>query len=193
MHASLYVLLGKKEAENSVAARDAVESFLEDNGFCSSGGRFSSGGCADWFVIGGRWADALEIEKLKARYTEFAVQDYWKECEKQRLFHVAIDKKDADEKVAKAKKIAAKFFPGHKGMLPGMQDTYRKRGCEESAQLVCEDFLPLIKEGLEKGDDYSDGGCVIFMEESDWVDTTKPEELAKLVGNYWIVVVDFHN
>src|SRR5437773_4373193 len=57
MHTRMLVTLPLTRAKTSAGARRCVFKYLVEEGFIAEG-RFA-GGCADWFVIGGRWSGCL--------------------------------------------------------------------------------------------------------------------------------------
>jgi hypothetical protein len=76
MHTRMLVTMPLSEVDTSREARQYVETWLVDEGFCGNG-RFESG-YADWFVIGGRWSGSLvsdDPDRPRSEYDELGAED----------------------------------------------------------------------------------------------------------------------
>lgn len=63
MHALYFVIFDRKEAGNSLKAKNLATNTLMDENFCCQEGFFSAGK-AEWFTVGGRWSGILQVLKL---------------------------------------------------------------------------------------------------------------------------------
>ncbi len=175
MHTRLYVTVNKdKHIETSEDARNFVQTYLEseDSGFIS-GGRFG-GGCADWFIVGGRWSGALT-----KGFTNF--QKETNKLGNQGSFGLS------NEDIKKYGKKLQKLWEneGNKTPNPYDRDTYRTGIYEDDAMLIDKDTYKLLKEYEGENESYSDAGLVFF--DHDWDDVSK-----NFIGKKWIIVVDYH-
>ncbi len=187
MHALLYVLCPKDGLEDSKSARGHVFHWLADNGFTENSGLFQHY-YADWFVIGGRWSGELTANQMdQEKLTELN-----KEFNDKHGFWI---NKDITEEIRQKqyREITQKYFPDYTGMPWAFRDSYQETGYEDDAQIVNR----LLYERIIKGhllDQISqeklwDGGAVIATDMQDNKDPNTPD---RFIGNYWIVVVDFH-
>jgi hypothetical protein len=180
MHYRYFVLTNKSNAKTSAEARNYVENWLTDEGFCSQG-RFGSG-MADWFVIGGRWSGVLisgllDKEKFKLFEEEF---------ERQQLGWVNNKDRKEEEQRKKSDKLFMQYFPKFKGEVPYYRDTYTQSGSEDDAKIVTKKIWDALLKEYEGTDAY--GGSENITDTDDDVITKK-----NTVGKKWVVVVDYHN
>jgi len=177
MHYRMFVTLSKESANTSWDARNFVRDYLLEEGFSSQDGRWKCGP-ADWFVIGGRWSGELtrallDPDKLQALHQEFEEKHGWWVGGEERITE--------DQRRREYEDLFAKYFPDFQGEVPGWRDQYEDLGYEDDAMLLDERLYALIAEheGKEEGEGYCD---------VDWEPVSQ-----KMVGNKWIVVVDYHN
>jgi len=180
MHYRYLVTIPKDKAKDSADARRCVNSFLEEEGFCSQG-RFSSG-MADSFVIGGRWSGeltsmCLDQEKLKKVNEELGEDHFW---------FGGKGGMTKEKRLEQYKKVFMKHFPDFNGILPLWRDSYNPDGMEDDAKIIDEVLWNNLMEKVIKENNEEHFSDMEYELDS----SAKKEDV---VGKYWVVVVDYHN
>lgn len=200
MHYAAYVLVSKAEATTSVEARQEVMNSLEgDPSFVGEGGRFFTPVC-DWFVIGGRFSGWLYPQQIRDEFFHQADQLNSKEKEpgwySTEFIHYSCKQLDA---------IWQKL--GGQYASPLTRCAYDSCGEEDDAQILDRPLAEQMNVFLQDRDKYSTvedycirykapwspsikiGPAVISLECDVLFDLT---DFNTLVGNYWVVVIDYH-
>lgn len=199
MHFLYYVAVKKgKEKRTSQDLQNAVENTLTSNGFSGDGGYWGNSK-SDWFVIGGRWSGVLAEMKL---------DNFHKKASK--LIKSKRTKKGADmsffteDECNKYEKELQKLWEdlGGKG-----KNTWNRSGSltivepfhEDNAMELDEKLFEGLKKKHLKGKEERIWGYteVALLDENDFVEEEMPVKdflkLKDIVGNYYMVVVDYHN
>lgn len=169
MHFRLYVCLPMEEATNSLRARQGVSRYLKREGFDLET-RFS--GDCDYFSIGGRWSGSLTLLRLSQQHPR-KFRRYWKENMKN---------------LVASPDLFKEHFPAFQGEIPIGREQ-QDWGNRDDAQLMDE----VLFEALHKNFDENILFCWELGEPN--VISTRyefPKHSASMIGNYWIVVVDYH-
>lgn len=178
MHQRLFVLIPKSKAKSSIEARQFVCEWLIGEGFVARGGRFSSTGPADWFVIGGRWSGELtrallDQKKLKKFRDKFEKKYGWWTGGKEKITE--------QQRLKQSKELFSNFFPKFKDIHPFWRYNYKETGYKDDAMVVTGKLFDRLElNELPKNEE-----GVIDTEEEDI-------EKKSVVGKKWIVVVDYH-
>jgi hypothetical protein len=177
MHVRFLVTFNTGDAATSQEAREHVSNILLAEGFANQVGRWNAG-LADWFVIGGRWSGELtrvllDQKKLATVQKEFEEKHGWWLGGQE---HVT-----EEQRREQMKEVFFREFPDFQDEMPFWRDQYREHGYEDDAMIVTQErYDRLLKayEGQEDSDEHAD---------LDWTPVS-PE----MVGNKWLVVVDYH-
>ena len=172
MHYSLYVVLLKEQAKDAGEAESWAVNHLEDNGFASSNQQYSSG-YADWFEAGGRWAGDLQYwlliskglnkEKL-AEYLKFLGGD-------------KIPTKKTNEQ-----KEWVRLFGKDVPHVPG--EEFKSSTVLSTKKLI----QTMHAAGMLHADIGSGGAMTSEFDQIEIEDMLKADD-----GEYWMVVIDYHN
>ena len=181
MHFRFLVTCSRDEAQTSAEARGHVNSFLEEEGFCSQG-RWG-GGMADWFVIGGRWSGELSRHSWAREVTGQIAQ-----MEKQHGVQVWGAFYGDPEKERVQKELAARIqqlwdaeAPDAFKGIPYQRDTYQNNGYEDDAMLLTRELYDALLKQYEG------------QEDSDYHADLEYEAVSQeMIGKKWLVVVDYH-
>jgi hypothetical protein len=182
MHYRFLVTCECDAAETSAAAREYVLDTLLEEGFCGEG-RWGGGLC-DWFVIGGRWSGELSrhswakevTAQMMALEREHTVQvwgTFYGDGENQRI---------QQELAKQFQQMWDAAAPVAYVGIPYCRDTYQQNGHEDDAMLLTRELYDaLLKEyeGQEESEHHAD------LE----YDPVSPV----MIGQKWLVVVDYHS
>lgn len=188
MHLLYYVAVQKVEGDERLPKeiKNDVSSLLEENNFASDCNGFWGNSKADWFVIGGRWSGHLAEIKL----------DNFGDKARAMLKEKYPDRQEYGEMIDKEKEDVQALWESLGGS--GINSWNREQGFIQVSEFG--DDCMLLDEKLLKAlkEDYKDGGSEIEVavvndgyveDEMQMVDFLKREDL---VGNYYIVVIDYH-
>jgi hypothetical protein len=181
MHYRFLVTFDMKHAPDSNQARNYVLDELYENHFCCEGRWARS--IADWFAIGGRWSGELsryswakditvQMRKIEKEHDVQVWGAFYSDREKQKIqLDLAARFQEMWDTSAPAE---------YRGILY-RRDTHKEHGYEDDAMMVTQELYDsLLKqyEGRVESDHHAD---------LDW------EEVSlEMIGNKWIVVVDYH-
>jgi len=187
MHNLYLVAVHKKNADSPEEAKSFAVNELDINGFSGEGGFYTS--CkADWYVVGGRWGGELTQIKHKQLFEELG-EKYPHGLEMRNRFW-------SDEKLqAELKDETTETYKINKEWqdatgTPYYRDTYW--GEDDDCQLLTKE----LADGL-CGSDYPSVEVAVigedgYIEEEVFLSTFL-EETKNAIGNYYIVVIDYHN
>ena len=185
MHYLYYVAIKKdKEKFDSVKLKSTAQSLLEDNGFASEGG-FWSGAKADWFVIGGRWSGTLQSIKLVKFDSE--VRKLLKKNKKDKKISFFTDA-DIKENAPAIQALWKKL--GGIGLNSWQRDQYNHEGYDDDAMLLDKKLYEALKKQKYKDTEVAVCTDGYIEDESTIKEFLKDK---KVVNNYYLVVVDYHN
>jgi hypothetical protein len=182
MHFRFFVTFDTEQAASSDEAREYVYDTLMEEGFCSEG-RWG-GGMADWFVIGGRWSGELsrhswaqgitaEMEALEQQHAVQVWGAFYPDGEKTRI---------QQELAKKFQQLWDDAAPAAYVGLPYIRDTYERYGYADDAMLLSQELYDALLKEYEG------------REESDYHADLEYEAVSPaMVGQKWLVVVDYHN
>jgi len=182
VHNMVYVLVPKYLVENKEKVAEYVHRSLSNEGFVDDGSKLFTTSPADWFVIGGRYSGILTKIRLDPEkfsdYDEFLVAE--------------IEKSKNDEAFVKSVTKAWKtFFPEYSHLTPiFLREPYLELGYPDDVQEVDEVIYEKIIEremsiyGTIFGTNIYESGTILNLY---GIDENEP-----MIGNFWIVVVDFH-
>jgi len=194
MHFVAYVLLPKAEATTSLEARHQVyDELLDDPSFFGDGGRFSTPIC-DWFEIGGRWSGWLYSQPLREEFfyqaDQLNVADELGEYSNDFINHHREQLDDIWHKLGGAN--ASPLTRNPNGMW----------GEEDDAHLLDKPLAELLNTFLSDTKQYSHENCLINRSEwglapivislDDEEDLFALKDFNDLIGQYWVVVIDYH-
>lgn len=190
MHYLYYGAIKKsKEINTPKKAKDEVNNILDSNSFASSEGGYWGGSKADWYVMGGRWSGHLQEIQL----------DKWSE-KAQAL--IAKDKPEGEKKwisIADTDKYAKELQAlweelGGTGTNTYNRDQYRYSGSDDDSVLLDEKLYKALLKDSKK--DKEEEVEIAVMNEGYVDEETTIRNFLKMkdiIGNYYIVVVDYHN
>lgn len=183
MHYRFLVTFNKEDAKTSKEAREHVNSFLTDEGFCYPDTRWG-GGLADWFVIGGRWSGELSrYSWAKSLHKQMDKIEKEKDVQVWGTSYGDPEKQQVQRELEKQfTEMWQKEAPKAYREIPVNRDTYVELGYEDDAIILTQELYDgLLKEyeGQMDSEYHADLGY---------------EEISpEMVGKKWIVVVDYHN
>lgn len=185
MHYRFFVTFNKEYAATSMEARDYAAQYLNDNGFAHDEDKRWAGGFADWFVIGGRWSGELSRHSWAASlYTRL------ENAEKAAGVQVW-GASYADKTLQRKQKALTKLFtvawkqeaPKVYLRLPINRSTYLALGYEDDAMLVTQELYDKLLQ------EYATDGSTDSEHHADLdYDAVTPA----MIGEKWLVVVDYH-
>jgi len=182
MHARLFALFDKDEAQTPEDACAVADTLLECNGFAGHSGLFSESP-SDWYVIGGRWSGELVWAQLGYGRQE----EFWKKAGQEGIDGIPFTEGEVHKKLRRIFREMFPDYPAHK-VEPVARDCHKTH--PDDAMLLDEPlakFLGELKRYPLETDDVHDGDA--------YVDLSEPWEEYKLqdmLGKKWLVVVDFH-
>jgi len=182
MHYRYLVTFNKEKAQNSKEAREYVARYLGEEGFCAQG-RWANG-LADWFVIGGRWSGELSRHSwAKTLYEQMTKIEREKDIQVWGCSYNIPEKKKAQKELeGHFNEMWRDKAPEEYRNIPVNRDTYTLLGYEDDAMILTKELYDgLLKEYA--GD----------TESEHHADLDYDEVSPKMIGNKWVVVVDYHN
>ena len=180
MHYRFLVTFDKHHAKTSQDARDYVIEYLHAEHFCCGEGRWACG-IADWFVIGGRWSGELSRQSwARDLFTDLE--------ESERHTHAGIAESDGEQhrlttidfyakKHARWQRKAPKAYRD----IPYPRDAYKTDGYADDAMLVTHELYDGLLQEYE-----------LLDEPHHYIDCEYDAVDRDMVGNKWLVVVDYH-
>ena len=190
MHFRFLVLINKDRAPDSMGARDYVHHILvNDSSFIQhDDSRFASPMC-DWFVIGGRWSGELTRAKLSQSKLELLDKEFDK---KHGWWHGGKEGTTREDRSRQYNKMFRKYFPKFKNKkdweIPGWRDQYEEYGYDDDAMILDKKLYDAFLKEYE-GQELWPGTC----EEIADLDCAGDIVTKELIGNKWLVVVDYHS
>jgi len=176
MHACLYVCLPRSEARTSLQARRKAFKYLEREHFVHNG-RFC--GRCDYFSVGGYYSGRLSLLRLRQAHPR-RFRSFWKRFVEDEF------------KPAEARRLFQTTFPDLPKPLPILRSADPFEGHDDDAQVIDQVLWDQLKDGF--GDDVTYAYDIsepdaIFTDLGDggW---DEPEDI---IGNYWAVVIDYHD
>jgi len=200
MHYAAYVLLPKAEATTSLEARQEVErSLLNDESFVGEGGRFYSPVC-DWFKIGGRFSGWLYPEQLRDEFFRQADQ-LNTEGKEPGWYSQEFVQSNRSQLDTIWQKLGGQYES------PLTRDQHDGWGKEDDAQILTKALAERLNVFLQDRDKYSNAEDYCIRRKAPWSPSIEigPAMISldddvlygltdfnTLVGNYWVVVIDYH-
>lgn len=192
MHYLYYVAVpkGKRTAKK---AKIIATNVLDSNGFAGENGFYNTSK-ADWYVIGGRWSghlQAIQMDDLNAK--GFAIMNANKK-DKGCDFITSADIENNNEALQSLWESL-----GGKGQHYWDRDNYDHEGAEDDSMLLDKKLFDALKiRSKEKKNDFFNHETEIaIIHEDEYIDneTTITDFLKQenIIGNYYIVVIDYHN
>jgi len=192
MHYLYYVAVEKEKDKEmkSLEIKRLVQQRLDDNNFASDSSGFWGNCKADWYVIGGRWSGQLSASKLDNWYKKAGELINSNKADKNCSF---FSSGDIEKNAVELQKLWESL--GGKGTnnwnRDSGYDTISKYG--DDAMLLDEKlYQALVK------DTDCEVEVAVLADDNEYVDDEMPltlflKDKEKVVGNYYIVVVDYHN
>jgi hypothetical protein len=178
VHFILYVCLPLEQAQTGRQAREGAVQYLSEEGFhCEddgeSKGRFL--GASDYFSVGDRYSGTLTLLRLKHLHPE-KFGSFWKQYQNMRT-----------PKTSTA--LFRKSFPEFRGRVPVAREKVGFYGYKDDAQIMDEVLFEELKRGFGKKQRYE-----YELEKPNVITTGEwPKDKSSVIGNYWIVVIDYHD
>jgi hypothetical protein len=182
MHARLFVLFDKEEAEKPEDACVVADTMLECNGFAGHSGLFSESP-SDWYVIGGRWSGALVWAQLGYEHEG----EFWKKAEQEGIDGIPFVEGEVHKKL---RRIFREMFPDYPADKPEPVARDCHSHYEDDAMTLDEPlakFLSELKRYPSETNEVHDGDAYVDLSDP-WEDY----KLSDALGKKWLVVVDFH-
>ena len=180
----LYIVAVKKEKDTKKEELlSDMQTELESNNFASDNNGFYGSSKADWFVMGGRWSGHLQEIQIKG-WREKATELVKKGKEEKDYIYT----KDIEDNKQALQELWVSM--GGEYQNPWDRDNYNHNGCEDDCMLLDEKLYQALK---EKDFDevevaiYEDGYIQEEMFLKEWLKNEK------VVGDYYLCVVDYHN
>lgn len=190
MHSWLIVLVDHEEGDSSLIARKMAYSLLEQEGFVGSPGMFSSPP-SDWYVIGGRYSGFLVPYSLDEG--DWRIYQY--EAEKVRKGLLKAETPEEREEMRREMdNVPLYLFPS--SFVPRSErDAFTDFGYEDDASVLTEEIwdrlISQIRQYPWEGSSVEDlwhRECYVVLGQELEGKLVKEDA----IGNYWVVVVDFH-
>lgn len=187
---------------SSEVVRNYVDDYLNNEGFCSQDGRFCSSP-ADWFVIGGRWSGELAEALLLPKGESFYAKVKERFLGDEGITAVGMTNTFIENNRDEIEKLWQEL--GGQGNSPFSRDSYGHYGAEDDAMRLTEELYTKLLEEYEGKHKEKIGKKYITRENGEWgehytdkwhlawIDTDERPLGKDLIGNSWIVVVDYHN
>ena len=190
MHSLMFVCIPKEKVETSEKAREHVVGYLAaKEGFLGADSN-PPAGLADYFAIGGRWSGVLTTAHLDSAKLEQFEEEFNKTYRLSNWCLSVYGKEEVTKQQLReqAKALWKKYFPDYEGEMVYWRDTIedddtRMLGYEDDAMIVDTRIYERFVKG--KVQDRPGSGVVIFEDQ-------QKDDPEKIIGNYWIVVVDYH-
>lgn len=197
MHYLYYVAVPKK-GQTSEEAKNLTNRMLEMNNFAGEGG-FWNNNKANWYVIGGRWSGHLQkiqLDNFNDKATELIKSKRTTEEEKARN---SIGNIECEEYNTEIQILWEKL--GGTGANPWSRDNYNHDGAKDDSMLLNENLFKALKAGInEKTKDPFDDETeteVALIDENEYIDDeiklSEFLEMDNIIGNYYLIVIDYHN
>lgn len=183
MHYLYFVAVKKEKDTKKEELLSEVQSELEQNGFASEGGFYNSSK-SDWFVMGGRWSGHLQEIKLKGWHDKATELIKKNRKGEDRDF---ISTKDIEDNKKELQELWISL--GGKGQNVWDRDQHNHNGMEDDVMLLDKELYEALNaKGYEETEVaiYEEGYIQDEMPLKEWL---KDE---KVVENYYLVVVDYH-
>lgn len=181
MHYQFFVTLDRRHAGTSEEARQYVFDTLTNEGFCAEG-RWNFGRC-DWFVIGGRWSGALSRNSWANSLYE--QMDKAEQGAGVQVWGASYKDKQLQKKQHALEKLFTMGWQQHAppeyAGIPIQRDAYNEDGYEDDAMILTEELYDRLLKAH---------GGVVGNEH--FADLDDEAVSPAMIGNKWVVVVDYH-
>lgn len=194
MHYLYYVAVEKQEKDKRKAEKikKRAMQILDSNLFSSGEGGYWGSPKADWYVIGGRWSGHLQ-ELLLDGYRKKSLAILNKGKKKEDTF---ISDALIKEKSVELEKLWKDMGGKGESVWSGRRDAYNPNGADDDCMLLDKKLFEAMKKQVKQDSGFGETEVALISKyESIENEMTLKEFLKEkcIVGNYWIVVVDYHN
>jgi len=189
-----YVLFPVEKASTSLEARQHVMNELSDDPtFVGEGGLFASPVC-DWFVIGGRWSGKLYRKSLRDEFWNQA-----KQLQPTTDHDIGFSNSFIQENRKNLDTIWRKL--GGQYASPLNRDPYSRLGEDDDACVLDDSLAKDLNVYLHNHDEYDVEECCITncgwglapkVISLDYDLLCDLKDFTSVVGEYWVVVIDYH-
>lgn len=196
MHVKSYVLVPVTEATSSLEARKYVTEVLgDDPTFVGKEGRFATPVC-DWFVIGGRWSGTLCPKELIDEFYGQVRKVFDKE--NPYMLDSSFIKKNCKTLESIWKRLGQK----HNSLLT--RNSACRLGEEDDACMLDYRLAEELNRFLYDTDNHSIDGCYVtgcvwwkpvklISLDEDREMLCELDNFYQVVGEYWVVLIDYHH